>query len=301
MRARISLIRGAFLIPVLLALNYIRRLYIFQSALPSLEISFDDFPLSYASALNASQTNNEALTAFDYEIAFPAPLIPRIVHFIHFADLYYRSDGTPSLPATSLSHAPELCRTFNPTYEIRIWNSTAAREFLEAEYAWFLPTYDGYPYPIQRVDALKYFVLYHFGGIYMDLDIACRRALDPLLHFPAWWPQASPLGVNNDLMASVPRHPILMEMTRRLVERNRSLIFPYITIFWSTGPQFTSDSLREWWRHCKRTRNSNGVVIDPFVCTDAASFRILPQIFYSEEYTFFGHSPGGPAYGSSVY
>ena len=37
-------------------------------------------------------------------------------------------------------------------------------------YPWFLETFDGYPYPIQRADAIRYFVLHHFGGIYIDLD-----------------------------------------------------------------------------------------------------------------------------------
>ena len=30
--------------------------------------------------------------------------------------------------------------------------------------------YDSYRFPIQRIDALKYFILRHFGGIYVDLD-----------------------------------------------------------------------------------------------------------------------------------
>jgi hypothetical protein len=38
------------------------------------------------------------------------------------------------------------------------------------EYPWFLETYDGYPFPIQRADAIRYFVLAHFGGTYLDLD-----------------------------------------------------------------------------------------------------------------------------------
>lgn len=50
-------------------------------------------------------------------------------------------------------------------------------------YPWFLETFDGYPYPIQRADAIRYFVLHHFGGIYIDLDdvrmacpLNCRNA-----------------------------------------------------------------------------------------------------------------------------
>jgi len=39
-----------------------------------------------------------------------------------------------------------------------------------ARYPWFLETFDGYVYPIQRADAIRYFVLYYFGGIYIDLD-----------------------------------------------------------------------------------------------------------------------------------
>ena len=43
-------------------------------------------------------------------------------------------------------------------------------------YPWFLETFDGYPYPIQRADAIRYFVLHHFGGIYIDLDDVCNMS-----------------------------------------------------------------------------------------------------------------------------
>lgn len=37
-------------------------------------------------------------------------------------------------------------------------------------YPWFLPTYLSYPYNIQRVDVLRYFILHKLGGIYIDLE-----------------------------------------------------------------------------------------------------------------------------------
>ncbi|KAJ4399440.1 hypothetical protein N0V91_009449 [Didymella pomorum] len=234
MRLRSLFAKTAAFVASLVTFYLFRSQHTFQGALKGLNITFDDFPIAYNAALNASRTEGEPLVDFDYNSTFPSPLIPRTIHFIHFADLYRRHDGTPSLPETARSHAPELCLKFNPSFEIRIWNETEAHTLIETEYPWFIPTYDTYKHPIQRVDALKYFVLYHFGGVYMDLDIACRRPLEPLLQFPAWFPEASPLGVNNDLMANT------------------------------------------------------------------ASFRILPQIFYSEEYTFFGHSPGGTWHGRDV-
>ena len=51
-----------------------------------------------------------------------------------------------------------------------MWTNEKARDFMVAEYPWFLETYDNYPQPIQRADAIRYFVLAHYGGIYIDLD-----------------------------------------------------------------------------------------------------------------------------------
>jgi mannosyltransferase OCH1-like enzyme len=33
-----------------------------------------------------------------------------------------------------------------------------------------MDTFNNYPEPIQRADAIRYFVLAYFGGIYIDLD-----------------------------------------------------------------------------------------------------------------------------------
>lgn len=53
---------------------------------------------------------------------------------------------------------------------LQLWTEKTSRDFIEANYAWFLRTYDGYRYPVQRVDAVRYFLLLHYGGIYLDLD-----------------------------------------------------------------------------------------------------------------------------------
>jgi mannosyltransferase OCH1-like enzyme len=227
----------------------------FQAFLQRQYITWKDFPTSYADALKAKDWDT-LLQTYDYKKNFPTVEynhddatatrnIPPIIHFIWFRNLYETKAEITSIPSKG-SEAPEHCRRYNPDYTINIWNASAARDLLEQHYAWFLPTYDAYRYPIQRVDAVKYFLLWHYGGIYMDMDIACRRSMDPLLPFPAWFPEASPLGVNNDLMATRSRHPVIRLMLENLHARNLNLIFPYLTIFWSTGPQFTGDLLKRW-------------------------------------------------------
>jgi mannosyltransferase OCH1-like enzyme len=59
----------------------------------------------------------------------------------------------------------------------QLWTNEKSREFIAAEYPWFLETFDGYKYPIQRADSIRYFVLAYYGGIYIDLDVCIYLAI----------------------------------------------------------------------------------------------------------------------------
>ena len=73
----------------------------------------------------------------------------------------------------------------------QLWTDVKSREFIATEYPWFLATFDNYSQPIQRADAIRYFVLNHFGGIYIDLDdvILIPRAPLPSLQRDTSKPQ----------------------------------------------------------------------------------------------------------------
>ncbi|KAF8760201.1 Glycosyltransferase sugar-binding region containing DXD motif [Rhizoctonia solani] len=78
----------------------------------------------------------------------------------------------------------KTCRDMMPDYEYMLWTDQASDDFIAEHYSWFLPTFRAYTYPIQRADAIRYFVLHHYGGVYLDLDVGCNRRLDPLLTYP---------------------------------------------------------------------------------------------------------------------
>lgn len=128
----------------------------------------------------------------------------------------------------------------NPDYEYIFWTDEDIEGFLEDHYSWFLPTYHGYKYNIQRVDAFRYFALYHYGGIYMDLDIGCRESLDPILKYAAAFPATEPIGLSNDFMACQPRHPFFRFLMESLVASDHSYLLPSLTIMLSTGPLFVT-------------------------------------------------------------
>ena len=289
------------LLPILIYLLYaVRRQTVFEHFLKSSSITFDDFPTDYAKALiDAQLLGRNPIYQWTPSTVLESEAqttIPPIIHFSWFQNIYHEHLDVSKIPEVG-SRAPELCRNHNPDFEIHEWNITTARDLLEKHYSWFLPTYDAYRYPIQQIDAFKYFVLWHYGGVYMDLDISCRRPLDPLLPFPAWYPKASPFGVNNDLMASRARHPLLGIMLENLTTRNKNLLFPYLTIFWSTGPMFTSDMLKRWFYQFKGQQYVQGTSKKDY---NEDMTYVLPDEFYSEKYTFFGHSPGGTWHGEDV-
>ncbi len=74
--------------------------------------------------------------------------------------------------------SPEEWKRYHPTWEYKLWTDADNRELIASKYAWFLPTYDSYPYPIQRADAVRYFILYEYGGVYSDLDLYPVKPVD---------------------------------------------------------------------------------------------------------------------------
>ncbi|BGP52649.1 hypothetical protein JCM8202v2_000205 [Rhodotorula sphaerocarpa] len=133
-----------------------------------------------------------------------------------------------------------------PEREFKLWSDAASRVFIAEHYPWFLPTFDGYTYPIQRADVIRYFVLHHYGGIYMDLDIGCRRNLDPLLYFRVILPQTIPVGVSNDLMFAEKGHPFMDLVIHNLMTFDHTYGTNYPTVMFSTGPMFLSAVYGMW-------------------------------------------------------
>ncbi|EME80721.1 glycosyltransferase family 32 protein [Pseudocercospora fijiensis CIRAD86] len=119
---------------------------------------------------------------------------------------------------------------------------------MKSHYPEIYPHYIHYGQNIQRANVLRYALLHHFGGVYLDLDITCRVALDApleketgvptLTHLPFLTPAAYPAGVNNAFILSRPHHPFLTDLLRNLPSRDLSWPLPYVENMLSTGCGF---------------------------------------------------------------
>ena len=76
--------------------------------------------------------------------------------------------------------------------------------FITQNYPWFLKTYESYPKEIFRADAVRYFYLLHYGGIYSDLDMECRKPIIKELPNNMHLVTNKKDWVSNAIMASAP-------------------------------------------------------------------------------------------------
>jgi mannosyltransferase OCH1-like enzyme len=134
----------------------------------------------------------------------------------------------------------------HPGWEYRLWTDAENRKFIKCFFPDFLVRYDSYPFHIQRVDAVRYFVLYSFGGLYVDLDFECLQPFDQLLADHECLLGLEPEEhcrihnreqiIGNALMAAVPMHPLLGEVIRELVEYESVREDRNTVILETTGP-----------------------------------------------------------------
>ena len=178
-------------------------------------------------------------------------VIPQILH---------QSWRTCRLPTVAEAWREQTAKALLPSWKMWLWTDQDNRAFIEKEFPSFLPLFDGYDVAIKRIDAVRYFYLYRYGGVYMDLDSMSLRPFEELplangeaifgfshanlhCHDGSCIPSYSE-AVPNALMASPPGHPFFAFIIHRLnhtASRKR--------VIEATGPVFLSASLRRWATH----------------------------------------------------
>jgi len=68
----------------------------------------------------------------------------------------------------------------NPGWNYKLVNEQYADNIVKENFPDFYQTYISFPYTIQRIDAIRYCLLYLYGGIYLDLDFICNKPFNDL-------------------------------------------------------------------------------------------------------------------------
>ncbi|PSC76477.1 glycosyl transferase [Micractinium conductrix] len=167
--------------------------------------------------------------------------VQRIPRILHHAYLSGREafQGLSSDPSSAMRPEwAQWCEALHDGWEYRFWDEAAAVQLLEEHYPWFLPTWRGYKQIVEKGDAIRYFIMHRYGGVYYDLDVECFRKGDDMLVGADVVLQGTggQEGVTNAMLASVPGHPLWKCIFKLLQERQGKWVIE------ATGPSLVRDA-----------------------------------------------------------
>jgi len=92
----------------------------------------------------------------------------------------HQSWSTETLPAKYLKIKIQNKKFFKD-WNYKLWTDDENDFFIKNKYPSFYKIYKNYNHYINRVDAVRYFYLYEYGGLYLDLDIIFKKDITKLL------------------------------------------------------------------------------------------------------------------------
>lgn len=166
------------------------------------------------------------------------------------------------------------------------WTDESARKLIVDKHPELLSSYDLYLENIRRADAMRYVILFEYGGVYVDLDMESLRPLDDILRkyscVLAQEPYEHPMIdsnaehlVINAFMACKSKHPMMKVFMDSL---------PKFAHMWnvldSTGPHYCTLIYRDYVADANlQPTDENGVYLAPseyfFPTIDPAKYSYM--------------------------
>jgi len=201
-------------------------------------------------AMRADQGANTGAQRARLDATPPDEQIRPLLHRI-----WFDMGNGPVPPEERYGDARRSAERMHAHWRIVDWDKDAAERLLNERYPWFLPVWRAYRSEIHRVDAIRYFCIHAYGGVYADQDIMFVRPLDALIAPPRRTVLVcdTPLlgGLNNYFMAGVRGDPFFAHAISRLPRAAQS---PWhvkrsaIGTFVVAGPTFLDRAYRSYVR-----------------------------------------------------
>ena len=169
-------------------------------------------------------------------------MIPKVIHQT------WKNDKLPR----NFAVWHQKVKNLNPKCEVKLWTDADINLFMEKEFPEHLALFNAYEQPIERVDAWRYFVLHHQGGMYLDLDMDPHSSFEELfdndlvlaLEPPRYAKtQQLPYMISQAVMFAKPKDPFFAHVINRLkdfahIKKRKPLS--------TTGPIFITNVYEEF-------------------------------------------------------
>ena len=155
-------------------------------------------------------------------------MVPKIIH------QSFRNHDLPHFYKKS----PELIKEFMPDWEYKFWTDEMLDDFIKENYPQGWELWSTLSPKIKRIDVSRYYLLHHFGGVYLDMDFHLRKPIGELLTGASIFSYKSFQAVakgwdffGNAFMASVPNEPFWLDLIEHIYEQPNS-----DAVLYHTGP-----------------------------------------------------------------
>jgi mannosyltransferase OCH1-like enzyme len=215
-------------------------------------------------------------------------MIPKIIHQT------WKTNNIPD----EWKNAVNSCKIINNDFTYILWTHETMDIFVKENYPDLYTIYKSYKHDIQRCDAFRYLVLYKYGGVYLDMDIICKKNLNNLLHFDLVLAKSSNIETTftNSFFMVVPNHPFFKYCIDNLADYKDNFQYfgKHLHVMNSTGPLFLTNLV-----------NHYGKIPNYYILTKkeyAGDCNICNETICNGG-TYFTHIPGNTWHGldSTIY
>jgi mannosyltransferase OCH1-like enzyme/GR25 family glycosyltransferase involved in LPS biosynthesis len=188
--------------------------------------------------------------AFEISEDYQSICVPKIIHQL------WRDENIPD----HLKLMQQSVIDNHPDYEYKLWKDSDILKFIEEFYPEMFHYYNsGIEHIIQQIDFIRLLLIYHYGGIYIDLDSICLKPVNDILNYPcsfintkkheAFVDKYYPLIINNAFIAAEKQNNFIKQILLHIIDYHDPVDYKeyctfnpaYTKILKSAGPLCITD------------------------------------------------------------
>jgi len=189
--------------------------------------------------------------------------IPKIIHQIWV--------GSKPVPSSAQAFKQSWIDK-HPGWEYKLWTKETVGEIIDLFTAEHKKIYEECNDPIEQANILRYYILYVYGGVYVDMDFRCLKSFEELHHYYDFYVGISTHDckeiVCNALISATPGHAILKSIIENMHDIEKGNLNKNNRRYLRTGVHFFS----------KR-------VLQAIACTSGVNIAFPITVFYPTSYT----------------
>lgn len=171
-------------------------------------------------------------------------MIPKIIH-----QTYKHKTPLPNTYQTCQNIILEL----HPDFEYRFWTDDDMFDEIKTNFPSYYDAFMALPRMIMKIDMFRYFLMYKYGGLYVDMDYIMFKRFDMLdvcakviLPCNREETDGKHRCIGNCIFASEPNHPFWKMVIDTLFTDKREKFRTNEDVFHGTGPEFLYKMMKLW-------------------------------------------------------